>query len=127
VDVADRPSKSTEHFIIRRVRNQIASGSFIAVSYLGDGKLGEMFCRRGLIANRGSSALHNNLAVALAIQGRIEEAKKELGNIKSYLSITEQVVNFATQGLIQMRSGNVGEGGRLYQKARQGATSLIEV
>jgi hypothetical protein len=73
------------------------TGSFIAVSYLGDGKLGEMFCRRGLIANRGSSALHNNLAVALAIQGRIEEAKKELGNIKSHHSITEQVVNFATQ------------------------------
>jgi tetratricopeptide (TPR) repeat protein len=93
------------------------TGSFIAVSHLGDGKLGEMFCRRGLIANRGSSALHNNLAVALAIQGRIEEAKKELGNIKSHLSITERVVNFATQGLIQMRSGNVSEGGRLYQKA----------
>jgi tetratricopeptide (TPR) repeat protein len=93
------------------------TGSFIAVSYLGDGRLGERFCRRGLIANRGSTALHNNLAVALAIQGRIEDAKKELGNIKSHLSNTEQVVNFATQGLIQMRSGNLDEGGRLYQKA----------
>jgi tetratricopeptide (TPR) repeat protein len=94
-----------------------AIGSFIAASYLGDGKVAEMFCRRGLIANRGSSALHNNLAVALAIQGRVEEAKAELGNLKSHLSTTDQVVNFATQGLIQMRIGNVGEGGRLYEKA----------
>jgi tetratricopeptide (TPR) repeat protein len=105
--------QSIEPFSLRPA----GTGSFIAVSHLGDGKLAEMFCRRGLIANRGSSALHNNLAVALAIQGRVAEANTELGNIKSQLSITEQVVNFATQGLIQMRSGNVNEGGRLYKKA----------
>jgi hypothetical protein len=88
-------------------------GSFIAVGHLGDGKRAETFCRSGLIANRGSWMLHNNLAVALAIQGRVSEAKAELESVKSSFSNEEQVANFATQGLIQMRSGNLGEGGRL--------------
>jgi tetratricopeptide (TPR) repeat protein len=92
-------------------------GSFIAVGHLGDGKRAETFCRSGLIANRGSWMLHNNLAVALAIQGRVSEAKAELESVKSSFSNEEQVANFATQGLIQMRSGNLGEGGRLYEKA----------
>jgi len=90
-------------------------GSFIAVEHLGNAKLGELFCRRGLIANRGSLALHNNLAVALAIQGRVDEAKAELENLKSHSGASERVVNVATQGLIQMRSGNLNEGARLYE------------
>lgn len=92
-------------------------GSYIAVAHLGDGKIGEAFCRRGLIANRGSSALHNNLAVALAFQGKISEANTELQNIKYMSTFTERAINFATQGLIQMRSGNLVEGSRLYEAA----------
>jgi len=92
-------------------------GSFVSVTHLGDGKAAELFCRTGLIANKGASILHNNLAVALAIQNRVDEAETELRHVKHPETFTEKVVNLATQGLIEMRRGNLGEGTDLYQEA----------
>jgi hypothetical protein len=92
-------------------------GSFVAVAHLGEGASAEIFCRRGLIANKGNSVLHNNLAVALAMQGRVDDASAELANVRLPENIPERVINFATQGLIQMRRGNISEGSDLYEKS----------
>jgi Tfp pilus assembly protein PilF len=94
-------------------------GSFVAVTHLGEGAPAELFCRRGLIANRGNSLLHNNLAVALAIQGRVDDAAAELTNVRPPENLPERVINFATQGLIQMRRGNISEGSCLYEKSME--------
>lgn len=71
-------------------------GSFVAMAHLGDGRIGEKFSRLGLIANKGAAVLHNNLAVALAIQGRTDEARAEASNIKPAAESTEEIVNLAT-------------------------------
>jgi hypothetical protein len=92
-------------------------GSFVAVSHLGDGAAGEAFSRKGLIANKGNSMLHNNLAVACAIQGKINEAQAEFALVKYRHGTSEEVVNLATRGLIAMRSGSIEEGVRLYNQA----------
>lgn len=93
-------------------------GSFVAVAHLGDGRTGEEFSRRGLIANKGAAILHNNLAVALAMQGRISEAREELANVKPpAVDSLEQIVNLATKGLLEMRSGNLVGGAELYHRS----------
>jgi hypothetical protein len=92
-------------------------GSFVAVAHLGDGRSGEEFSRKGLIANMGTSVLHNNLAVAMAIQGKVDEATRELESVKAPQTIIEEIVNLATRGLIQMRRGNLNAGAELYQRS----------
>jgi Flp pilus assembly protein TadD len=92
-------------------------GSFVAVAHLGDGRSGEEFSRKGLIANRGTSVLHNNLAVAMAIQGRVDEASQELENVKIPQTKPEEIVNLATRGLIEMRKGNWADGSELYRRS----------
>jgi hypothetical protein len=99
-------------------------GSFVAVAHLGDGRLGEDFSRRGLIANKGNSPLHNNLAVALAIQGKLTEARAELDLVKFRHGSAEEAVNFATRGLIEMRGGSIPAGVELYQKAMERAIEI---
>lgn len=99
-------------------------GSFVSVSHLGDGKAGEDFSRRGLIANKGDSTLHNNLAVSYAIQGKLQLASAELDIVKFKHGTPEEAVNLATRGLIQMRAGAPAEGVRLYNEAMQLALKL---
>jgi Tfp pilus assembly protein PilF len=118
---ATRSWREIEPFSVRPA----VMGSFIAVAHMGDGKVGEEFSRRGLIANNGVAILHNNLAVALAIQGRIAEAKAELSNVKPpALDSSAQIVNLATRGLIAMRSGNLDAGAELYHRAIELAITL---
>jgi hypothetical protein len=54
----------------------------------------------------------------LAIQGRITEARAELANVKPPAPDSlEQIVNLATKGLIEMRSGNLVGGAELYHRS----------
>ncbi|WP_420971607.1 hypothetical protein [Bradyrhizobium sp. B120] len=99
-------------------------GSFVAVAHRGDGKAGEEFAKRGLIANKGDAMLHNNLAVSLAIQGKLAEASAELETVKFRHGAAEEAVNLATRGLIQMRAGAVHEGSHLYGQAIELALKL---
>jgi hypothetical protein len=99
-------------------------GSFVAVAHLGDGAAGEAFSRQGLIANKGNSLLHNNLAVACAIQGKLAEAQTELDMVKFRHGTSEEAVNLATRGLIAMRSGSIEEGARLYNQAIELAVTI---
>jgi len=117
---ASRSWHDIEPFSIRPA----VMGSFVAVAHIGDGIIGEEFARRGLIANRGSAVLHNNLAVSLAMQGLVEEAKSELANVKPSAETREEIVNLATRGLIEMRSGNLEAGADLYHKSINLAISL---
>lgn len=94
-----------------------AMGSFVAVAHQGDGKAGEEFAQRGLIANKEDALLRNNLAVSLALQGKLTQASAELETIKFKHSTSGEVVNLATRGLIQMRGGAVYEGAGLYGRA----------
>src|SRR5260221_10818795 len=75
------------------------------------------------MANNGLSILHNNLAVALAIQGRVDEAAQELAKVKLSQAISDEIVNFATRGLIQMRRGDLVGGAELYQRSIELAVS----
>ncbi|MCK1608151.1 MULTISPECIES: hypothetical protein [unclassified Bradyrhizobium] len=99
-------------------------GSFVGVGHLGDGRVGEEFARRGLIANKGSQVLHNNLAVSLALQGRVQEARAELENVKPSLRSSGEIVNLATRGLIAMRAGDLAGGADLYGRSIDLAAEL---
>ncbi|MET4717141.1 Tfp pilus assembly protein PilF [Bradyrhizobium japonicum] len=99
-------------------------GSFVGVGHLGDGRVGEQFARRGLVANKGSQVLHNNLAVSLALQGRVPEARAELENVKPAPGTNEEIVNLATRGLIEMRAGDVAGGADLYRRSIELAVTL---
>lgn len=99
-------------------------GSFVGVGHLGDGRVGEEFARRGLVANKGSQVLHNNLAVSLAMQGRVPEARAELANVKPSAKTNEEIVNLATRGLIEMRAGDFAGGADLYRRAIDLAVTL---
>ncbi|MCK1552710.1 hypothetical protein IVB11_27625 [Bradyrhizobium sp. 177] len=99
-------------------------GSFVGVGHLGDGRVGEEFARRGLIANKGAQVLHNNLAVSLAIQGRIQDARIELANVRPSPKTNDEIVNLATRGLIEMRAGDIAGGADLYRRSIDLAVTL---
>jgi hypothetical protein len=99
-------------------------GSFVAVAHLGDGAAGEAFSRRGLIANKGNSTLHNNLAVAYAIQGKLAEARAELEVVRVRHGTADEVVNSATRGMIALRGASIEEGVRHYRRAIELAIAI---
>jgi Tfp pilus assembly protein PilF len=74
--------------------------------------------RFGLRANPSNTTLLNNLAFVLASDNKPATAELELGRIeKTSLSIEEQIVVTATEGLINFRRGKVHEGRDLYKRA----------
>lgn len=93
-------------------------GSYLASTTVQDFTLAERFARNGLNANPKDPVLLNNLAVALACQGRVDEARKTLSSIdQSSLSGDQRMVGLATEGLINFRQGNLAEGRSRYEAA----------
>ncbi|MCM1564741.1 MAG: hypothetical protein NC238_02055 [Dehalobacter sp.] len=93
-------------------------GSYIAAIGLEDFSLSAEFANKGLRANPNDLLLKNNLAFALANQDLVEEANEVLASIDSTgESLNVQITLQATRGLINLRSNNLGEGKRLYEKA----------
>lgn len=94
-------------------------GSYVAEVVLQDFSLAENFARRGLEANRGDIGLTNNLVVALANQGRLDEAEREFAPIRDVQVTNDRlaIVLTATEGLLHFRRGRWGEGRSRYEDA----------
>ncbi|MGO9108210.1 MAG: hypothetical protein ACLP9L_03160 [Thermoguttaceae bacterium] len=90
-------------------------GGYIASTVLEDFCEAETMLRLGLRSNRDDAPLCNNLAFALANQGKVDEAGRlvEQG-FRLNLNIIERVCLTATQGLVDFRSGRPERGRQLY-------------
>lgn len=83
-----------------------------------DFRAAEYAARIGLVANPDEHLLRNNLAFALALQGRASEAAGELEHVPFHaMSGRDRATVRATRGLIQYRLGNVIAGRALYVDA----------
>lgn len=93
-------------------------GSCIGVGLTENYKFAEICARIGLMAEPNEHTLLNNLAVALAYQEKLDDAKKEFNKIRrSPGESYPEYVYLATQGLLCFRDGNVIQGRELYEKA----------
>lgn len=97
-------------------------GSFIAIEALGDAAQAEELAREGLSANADETYLHNNLAVALAYQGKLAKAEEswKLARRRARGDDEEGTLS-ATAGLLHYRRGDVEAGRREYMAAIEGA------
>ena len=92
-------------------------GSYVAIEALGDAPSAEALLRKGLVANRRDTILLNNLAVALAMQGKVDEARSRLSDARrtaSGLGTVDAVTLKATEGLVEYRDKNIAHGRACY-------------
>ena len=95
-------------------------GSYVGISLTNDFVFAEKCSRAGLTADPREETLRNNLTVALAYQGRLEEALEEFNKITTPLSSEFPIyVYVATAGLLQFRLGDIESGRELYAKAEK--------
>ena len=95
-------------------------GSYIAIEALGDAKRAENILRDGLVANRNDAVLLNNLAIALAMQGKLEESLSTFASAERQVTgsrVEDRVSLMATSGLLAYRAGDVKAGRRDYLQA----------
>jgi Flp pilus assembly protein TadD len=91
-------------------------GSYLAAAVMQDFAEAIVFARHGLRSNPNDFILHNNLVVALALQGSVAEASNELGKIDvGQLRAADRMFFLATNGLLEFRSGRPDVGRRLYR------------
>ena len=105
----------------------ISLGDTIATSFLRDYKSSEIILRDAIKTHHNNAWLSNNLAYALALDGRIDEAEVEINRInKRYFrpSVATDVCILATKGLIELRKKNLESGKHLYFEAIQLASDL---
>ena len=95
-------------------------GSYIGISLTNDFAFAEECARAGLRAEPGEETLQNNLTVALAYQGQLDEAMQQFKLITMPLSAElPDYVYVATAGLLQFRLGDIDRGREFYAKAEQ--------
>lgn len=93
-------------------------GGFVADAALEDGDLAREFSERALLIVQNEPWAHNNLAVALAYLGHLDDAAKHASRYQFHeLSEEANTVNFATQGLLAYRRGAREDGLQLYLKS----------
>lgn len=79
---------------------------------------GARFAERGLLANRGSPLLTNNLAFCLAKLDRADEARQRLDAVDPHRRTPKDwAYHWATQGLVEFRDGNPQLGRELYLRS----------
>lgn len=99
-----------------------AFSSYVAGVVLEDFTAAEELAKLGIVSNPHSALLRNNLAFALAQQGRLAEASAELESVSGESQTNvDKVVLAATAGLIAYRSGDAAQGRDLYDHAIQRA------
>jgi tetratricopeptide (TPR) repeat protein len=92
--------------------------SYVASVGAQDWQLAEHAARTGLVANPDSHMLRNNLAFALANQGRASDAREQLDHVlASQLPPRERAIVDATTGLVLFRLGDVQGGREAYRQA----------
>jgi tetratricopeptide (TPR) repeat protein len=93
-------------------------GSYLASAIMRNYPEAIEFARHGLRSNPGDFSLQNNLAVALALQGKSEEASNQVDAIDiDRLSASHHMILLATKGLVEFRSGRPETGRLLYRLA----------
>lgn len=97
-------------------------GSFVATVALEDFITAERLARQGLIANPKDPTLWNNLTVALANQGRLDEAERAFLRVERSASGPISGTVRATEGLLAFRRGDRASGRRLYREAMEAFT-----
>ena len=100
----------------------------ISIIGLEDYNYAAEVARRGLVSNPAHFVLRNNLSVALAEGGRIEEAITEFGkNKKLTLDDWQKTTSLATKGLLAFRDRKYKEGRFLYREAANVARRNADV
>lgn len=95
---------------------QLASAT--ASSLLDQFSIAEQIAIEGLVTNPGHPGLINNIAFALASQGRASEAMAQLEKLdKSQMTRTDSICLIATAGLALFRAGNIEDGRKHYEAA----------
>lgn len=93
-------------------------GSFVAWTALGDASLSQSFSSAGLLANPTHPILLNNETVALAFQGKLQEAEETFLRIdESDVLDINKAAYIATGGLLNFRRQNFDHGISLYREA----------
>lgn len=97
-------------------------GSYIGISVTSDPEFAEAAANAGLTADPADSSLRNNLAIALAYQGKTLDAIAAFRKITLPLpSDYPAYVYVATAGLLQFRAGDIKGGRKMYEKAERWA------
>ena len=92
--------------------------SFISIVALEDYVSAISQATRGLMSNPDNFLLRNNLSVAQAESGKLEDAEVTFRAIKfSGLSVSEQTCWLATNGMLTFREGSYDEGRGSYRRA----------
>lgn len=92
--------------------------SYISMIAMQDYIRGEKYCKQGLIIKPDSSALKNNLAVAQANLGNVNEAIRTFQDINwEANSALNRATQKATAGLLLFRAHDVENGRLMYKKA----------
>ncbi len=92
--------------------------SYLASNVLGLPEKAVEMIDKSLISNPRDEMLLNNRAFALAQVGRLEEAREAIGDAKKYAPDAKSSAPLpATEGMIEMRAGNVERGQELYRSA----------
>lgn len=85
-------------------------------------------CGRDVLrADSRDAMLRNNLIVALAYSGRIQEAQREAALLPSKSDPGRDCVFLATRGLVEFRSGHVEAGRALYRRAYDCASAELRL
>ena len=93
-------------------------GSSLASSVLQNPAEGERIARDGIRTNPGHAGLLNSIAFCLASQGKPDEAKKIIQEVKIDESpLIAKICLIATMGLIEYRLGSHDGGRILYERA----------
>ena len=99
-------------------------GSYIGVSLTIDHDFAEASARAGIRADPNNTSLRNNLAVALAYQGKLDEAIEHFAKIALPLPTNfRSYVFLATTGLLHFRMGDIATGRNFYDMAEREAPS----
>jgi len=94
--------------------------SFIAISLMEEHALAAACARVGLVADPRNGTLLNNLTVALAYLGELQEAFQHYKEIPAEFSDDHpEFVHVATGALLRFRSGDITQGRELYQHAAE--------
>jgi len=107
-------------------KRPIMFGSNLASTILRDQEKSKAFLKAGLISHPYDPQLLNNLAYALALENKPDEAFKEINKIKNETEIdnTTRICLAATKGLAYIRKGNIEQGRKLYLKAIEEAKRI---
>jgi tetratricopeptide (TPR) repeat protein len=110
-----------EPFFVRPAQE----GSFLACEILRDYKLGQNFSSRGLRANPKDPILLNNLAFALTMDNKLNEAVSQLERAKRLADKDrDRIFLTATEGLLHYRQGRIAEGAQYYMQVLGQALSM---